>query len=130
MNTSQAQLMVSTLLGISALIPSAPLRYTVLGITIFLAVIYGIYLKHPSIKLGQLQKIIETIEATIRSAKLLCPRDHIALTEEWLTVEAERQWKLTEEIREAQFILATGMSIHFNWDLTLTHSPVQCLKLS
>ncbi|KAJ7490605.1 hypothetical protein FB451DRAFT_1165961 [Mycena latifolia] len=161
-NTSHGQLIVTTLLGISALIPGAPLRYRVLGITISLALIYAIYLKHPSTKLRQLQKIIGTIEETIRSAKLLCPRDQITLTEEWwdrvqrvvskilcrlletdrmtwgkyrsftkniaecttqakaihttvrLIVEAERQRKLTEEISEAQLILGTGMSIHFN----------------
>ncbi|KAJ7490612.1 hypothetical protein FB451DRAFT_1513358 [Mycena latifolia] len=174
-NTSHAQLIVTTLLGISALIPGAPLRYTVLGITIFLALIHVIYLKHPSTQLRQLREIIGTIEATIRSAKLLCPRDQITLTEEgvlflevqrvvskvlcrvletdkmtWskyrvfardiaectnqvkairttvrLIVEAERQRKLTEEISEAQLILGTGMSLHFKWDISLTHSPVR-----
>ncbi|KAJ7430998.1 hypothetical protein FB451DRAFT_1198475 [Mycena latifolia] len=167
MDASQAQLIVSTLLGISALIPSAPIRYTALGITICLAVIHATYLKHPSTKLGQLQKIIRAIEATIRSAKVQCLGDQITLTEEgmWLMevqrvvskiqcrvletenmtldkyrlfardiaectarakairttvrliAEAERQRKLTEEISEAQLILGTGMSIHFNWDI-------------
>ncbi|KAJ7430997.1 hypothetical protein FB451DRAFT_1198474 [Mycena latifolia] len=42
-----------------------------------------------------------------------------------LIVEAERQRKLTEEISEAQLILGTGMSIHFNWDISVTHSPVR-----
>ncbi|KAJ7490614.1 hypothetical protein FB451DRAFT_1220514 [Mycena latifolia] len=89
--TSQAQLIVSTLLGISALIPSAPLRYAALGITICLALIYAIYLKHLSTKLRQLQIIIGTIEATIRSAKVQCPRDQITLTEEWVRLmEVER----------------------------------------
>ncbi|KAJ7490624.1 hypothetical protein FB451DRAFT_622659 [Mycena latifolia] len=42
-NISRAQLIVSTLLGLSALIPSDPLRYTSLVITIFLALVYAIY---------------------------------------------------------------------------------------
>ncbi|KAJ7496491.1 hypothetical protein FB451DRAFT_1207903, partial [Mycena latifolia] len=81
-NTSRTQLIVSTLLGLSALIPSVPLRYIALGITICMALIYTIYLEHPSTTLRQLQKIIEAIEATIRSAKVQCPRDQITLTEE------------------------------------------------
>ncbi|KAJ7490631.1 hypothetical protein FB451DRAFT_1389399 [Mycena latifolia] len=69
-NTSQAQLI------------APPLRYTVLGITIFLAVIYAISVKHPSTQLHHLQKSLGTTEATIRTAKLQCPRDHLALKEQ------------------------------------------------
>ncbi|KAJ7490626.1 hypothetical protein FB451DRAFT_1165976 [Mycena latifolia] len=144
-NTSHAQLIVTTLFGILALIPAlvpgTPLRYTVLGITIFLALIYAIYLKHnPSTKLRHLQKTIETLEATIPKTSgmtwgeyLLFARDIAECTTQAkairttvrFIVEAERQRKLTEEIGETQLILGTGMSIHFNSDISVTHSPVR-----
>ncbi|KAJ7490516.1 hypothetical protein FB451DRAFT_621300 [Mycena latifolia] len=78
----KAQLMVSILLGLLALIPDNTLRYVALGITVCLAVIYVISLKRPSTLLRQLKETIEATDEIIRWAKLKCPRDHLSLAQE------------------------------------------------
>ncbi|KAJ7490623.1 hypothetical protein FB451DRAFT_1361432 [Mycena latifolia] len=71
-------------LGSLALIPNNPLRYTALGVTVCLGVIYALYLKHPSTLLRQLEEMIQGADALLRCAKSQCPWDQISLTEEAL----------------------------------------------
>ena len=73
------QLIASILLWSLSLIPNPALRYTAVGITAVLALIYAMYLKHPATQLRQLQNSIGNTEDIVRRAKLLCPRDHFNL---------------------------------------------------
>jgi hypothetical protein len=72
-------LIASIILGCLSLIPNAGLRYAALGIASVLALIYAIYLKHPTMQLRQLQHKIGNTEDLVRRAKVLCPRDHLNL---------------------------------------------------
>jgi hypothetical protein len=74
-----SQLIASIILGSLSLISDPTLRYTALGMTALLALIYIIYLKHPATQLRQLQDTIEKMEDLIQQAKLNCRRDHLSL---------------------------------------------------
>ncbi|KAJ6629859.1 hypothetical protein B0H10DRAFT_1985618, partial [Mycena sp. CBHHK59/15] len=79
-----SQLQSSILLGLLSLIPSNAARYTGLGLTAVLAVIYFIHLKRPSTQLRRLEDAIQKTENAILSAKSQCARDHLSLTEDGL----------------------------------------------
>ncbi|KAJ6583874.1 hypothetical protein DFH09DRAFT_1359838 [Mycena vulgaris] len=84
MQDSTSQLTASILLGSLSLIPNAALRYTALGLTTCLGILYAAYLKHPSTQLHQLEKILATTEELIREAKAQCLRNQLSLAEEWI----------------------------------------------
>ncbi|KAJ6583839.1 hypothetical protein DFH09DRAFT_262758 [Mycena vulgaris] len=84
MQDNTSQLTVSILLASLALIPNTTFRYTALGFTTCLGVIYAVYLKHPLTQLRQLEKMLETTEDLVRTAKVQCPRDHLSLAEAWI----------------------------------------------
>ncbi|KAJ7490493.1 hypothetical protein FB451DRAFT_1165849 [Mycena latifolia] len=75
------QLTVSILFWFLALIPDNALRYTLLTIVAFLALLYVIHLKRPSTQLSQLEEFVQKTESIIRDAKLHCPRDLANLLE-------------------------------------------------
>lgn len=76
------QLRSSILLGSLSLIPNDTLRYTALGLTTGLCLIYAINLKRPSVQLSQLEDAAKNTEEIIRDAKVVCSRDLLSLTEE------------------------------------------------
>ena len=59
------QLIASIILWSLSLIPNPALRYTALGITAVLALIYAIYLKHPATQLRRLQHTIRSEEHNV-----------------------------------------------------------------
>ncbi|KAJ7133556.1 hypothetical protein C8R44DRAFT_870930 [Mycena epipterygia] len=96
-NTSQ--IIASILLGsLPAFISNSALRYAALAIIACLAVIYTIYVKHPSTQLrqllqhtSQLQQVITTTKELTRGARQKIPRDHLSLTAEWARLLAVEQ---------------------------------------
>lgn len=79
-----SQLLSSILLGSLSLIPNDRFRYTALGVTAGLALIYAVHTKRPSVQLGQLENVIRKANEIIRDAKSFCPRDLLSLTTEGL----------------------------------------------
>ncbi|KAJ7490636.1 hypothetical protein FB451DRAFT_622716 [Mycena latifolia] len=84
MQDNHYQLTATIIVGSLSLIPNNPVRYTALGITACLEVIYAIYFKHPSTLLHKLEEGIDGTGTLIRRAKSQCPRDQISLAGETL----------------------------------------------
>ncbi|KAJ7690341.1 hypothetical protein B0H17DRAFT_1201691 [Mycena rosella] len=107
-DTTTTQIVASALLGSLALIPDNTLRYTTLGITVCLGVVYFVSLKRPSTQLGCLNEHIQETDETIRSAKSLCPREHLSLAEEGV--------RLLEATRSASMITCRMLETkRFTW---------------
>jgi hypothetical protein len=81
-NAFTSQLPSSLLLGFLSLIPNNALRYTLLAITICIAVLSAFHLKRPSIQLRELADFIHKTDENIGEAKSLCPRDLLNLSQQ------------------------------------------------
>ncbi|KAJ6583875.1 hypothetical protein DFH09DRAFT_1308598 [Mycena vulgaris] len=131
--TSQAQFILSTLLGLSALIPDNVFRYTALGITACLSLTYMIYLRNPSTQLRQLQHMIEKAEALTQGAKLQCPRDQLSPAEEGVRIlEVSRSAsKIQCRIWETQGLKVNrGEGLHSTNELSLADEGVRILAIN
>ncbi|KAF7364808.1 hypothetical protein MVEN_00350900 [Mycena venus] len=78
---SMSQVYLSILLALVSLISNDPLRYTVVGLTASLGVLYAVHLKRPSVQLNQLEDIVKQTEEIIQGAKLFSSRDFLSLTD-------------------------------------------------
>jgi hypothetical protein len=82
MRDNVSQLLSPLFFGSLSLIPNDTLRYSALGITAGLALIYVLHLRCPSVQLSQLDDTINKTEESIQNAKVLCSRDLLSLTTE------------------------------------------------
>ena len=64
------------------LIPYNTVRYIILRVTLLIGAVYGGYLHCPSVRLRRLEGSVETLIHGIQGAKLMCPREHLTLTEQ------------------------------------------------
>jgi uncharacterized protein (DUF58 family) len=88
MKNPTSELLSSLLLGFVALIPNHALRYTALGLSLALAIIFSTHLKSPRTQLGRLAVFIDQLEENIRRTMVHTPRHHSSLV--------EQMWRLHE----------------------------------
>ncbi|KAJ7141141.1 hypothetical protein C8R44DRAFT_726784 [Mycena epipterygia] len=112
----------SLLLGSLSLISNDTLRYTLLAITVFLTLIY---LKRPSIQLGQLEDMIEETEGIIQEAKLYCARDLLSLTEKGVRL---LQVKRSASVIQCRILETTTLT--WNKYRVLSGDIAECAKMA
>ncbi|KAJ7756089.1 hypothetical protein DFH07DRAFT_1027781 [Mycena maculata] len=158
-NGQISQLQSTILLALLSLIPNHVLRYTLLVLTVSVALIYAIHLKRLSVQLHQLEEDVNRAEEIIRVAVLYCARDvQVGLAEQGvrlldvyfqvnfcdvsnprvkrvygpqLMVESQRQDRYTEDIDDAEAMLA-GFCARAILNVTLSvlssvseHAPIR-----
>ncbi|KAJ7798162.1 hypothetical protein B0H14DRAFT_2618172 [Mycena olivaceomarginata] len=70
MKNPTSELLSSLLLGFIALIPNHALRYTALGLSLALAIVFSIHLKSPRAQVAHLAVFIDQLEEDIRRAMM------------------------------------------------------------
>ncbi|KAJ7094216.1 hypothetical protein C8R43DRAFT_1141785 [Mycena crocata] len=77
-------ILASVLPALVALIPNNTLRYTTLGLTSCLTLMYFVYLARPSTQLHRLRRKVEEVHCLIQHARAQCFRNNINLAAEWV----------------------------------------------
>ncbi|KAJ7143609.1 hypothetical protein C8R43DRAFT_1014766 [Mycena crocata] len=113
---SQLQSSIQVLLEILSLIPHHAIRYTALGLVVFVSIIYVVYVKHPTTQLRQLDAAIEKTLKTIEKAKGYC-RDRSSLLEESVKLMAIERSASKIHSRMLKCDLTWNKYRHFSKDI-------------
>ncbi|KAJ7141477.1 hypothetical protein C8R44DRAFT_867097 [Mycena epipterygia] len=106
-----------------SLIPNHALRYTLLGITACLTLLYVVHLKRPPTQLRELEDVIKETEGIIRDAKLYCARDLLALAEKGVRL---LEVKRSESMIQCRILEANTLT--WNQYRVLSRDIVECVK--
>ncbi|KAJ7893409.1 hypothetical protein B0H14DRAFT_2684841 [Mycena olivaceomarginata] len=111
MKNPTSELLSSLLLGFVALIPNHTFRYTVLALSLALAIVCSTHLKSPRMQLGHLTAFIDQLEEDIRRAMVHVPRSYSSL--------AEQMRRLHEVAKKASSVkchILKSESESFSWN--------------